>query len=186
MVEFKELISKLKKEGIVFEKGLSNAEICRIEDMYGVKFPPDLSLFLNKAFPVSNSFVNWRDTSEENVKRIKSRLNWPLEGIIFDIENNSFWYEGWGKKPNDIDEAIGICKDKFEKVPRLIPICSHRYIPSEPHEEGNPIFSIYQTDIVYYGEDLISYLKVEFRLKKYEAIKLEKIKYIDFWSELQD
>lgn len=35
-----------------------------------------------------------------------------------------------------------------------------------------------------YGENLISYLMVEFHLKKYDEIDFENIKHIPFWSEI--
>ena len=48
------------------------------------------------------------------------------------------------------------------KAPRLIPILSHRYMPDDPPLAGNPVFSVYQTDIIYYGYDLASYFESEF------------------------
>lgn len=179
------IIETLKGKGILFEKGLSLQEINKIEGLYEINFPPDLKEFLCIALPVSNKFINWRDMSEGNIRSIKDKLSWPLEGMIFDIENNEFWYSGWGSKPNDLEEAIEICKNEFKKIPKLIPIYSHRYIPSEPQEVGNPIFSVYQTDIIYYGEDLLAYLQIEFDIKKYEDMDFESIKDIRFWSDLQ-
>lgn len=184
-MDIEKIINTLKNKGILFENGLSLQEINNIENLYDIKFPPDLKEFLYTALPVSNNFVNWRDLSEGNITNIKDRLNWPLEGIIFDIENNEFWYSGWGIKPNDLKEAIKVCKNEMTKVPKLIPICSHRYISSEPQEEGNPIFSVYQTDIIYYGENLLSYLQIEFGIKKYQDINFDSINHIRFWSELQ-
>jgi len=184
-MDIRTIIDILKGKGVLFEKGLSLQEINNIENFYEINFPPDLKELLSIALPVSNGFINWRDMSEGNVKDIKDRLNWSLEGMIFDIENNEFWYSGWGIKPNDLKEAIEVCKNWFIKVPKLIPIYSHRYIPSEPQEAGNPIFSVYQTDIIYYGEDLLSYLQIEFGMKKYEDINFDSIKDIRFWSELQ-
>ncbi|AOR25197.1 hypothetical protein BGI42_15735 (plasmid) [Clostridium taeniosporum] len=178
------IINALKNKGIIFEKGLSKQEFNMIENFYGVNFPPDLKEFLSLALPISNKFINWRDMSEDNIKKIQDKLEWPLEGIIFDIENNNFWYKNWGNKPDNFEEAIDICKKEMKKVPKLIPICSHRYIPSEPNESGNPIFSIYQTDIIYYGEDLLSYLQLEFNMKKYEDIDFDLIKEIKFWVDL--
>ncbi len=183
-MSFEEIINKLKSKGILFESGLSEHEIENIESFYNIVIPPDLNEFLSIAHPVSNNFINWRDMNENNVNIIRDRLNWPLEGMIFDIENNSFWYKQWGPKPDNIEEAIKICKKELEKVPKLIPICSHRYIPSEPSEVGNPVFSVYQTDIIYYGENLTSYLEIEFNLKKHEDINFGSIKDIRFWSEL--
>jgi hypothetical protein len=69
-------------------------------------------------------------------------------------------------------------------APKLIPIYSHRYIPEKPNESGNPILSVYQTDIIYYGANLLEYFENEFRRK---GTKLEidsRIKEIEFWSEI--
>lgn len=184
-MNLKKVIDALKEKGVLFEKGLNLQEISRVEKLYNINFPTDLKEFLATALPISNKFVNWRDMSEDNIRSIKDRLNWPLEGMIFDIENNGFWYSGWGVKPNDLKIAIKICKNEMEKVPKLIPIYSHRYISSEPHEIGNPVISVYQTDIIYYGEDLLSYLQIEFNIKRYEDMNFDSIKYVRFWSELQ-
>ncbi|WP_440952204.1 hypothetical protein [Methanococcoides sp. FTZ1] len=104
--------------------------------------------------------------------------------MIFDIEHNNFWYEDWGTKPTNLLEAIELCRKEMEKVPKLIPIYSHRYISSEPEEKGNPVFSVYQTDIIYYGEDLLSYLMIEFNMKRHKEIDHTKIRNIRFWSEI--
>ncbi|MDP4119049.1 MAG: SMI1/KNR4 family protein [Bacillota bacterium] len=183
-MDIRKTVDSLKYKGISFESGLSLQEIDSVESLYDIKFPPDLKEFLCIALPITNNFVNWRDMSEGNIRSIKDRLIWPLEGMIFDIEHNEFWYSGWGIKPNDLKEAINVCKNEMTKVPKLIPIYSHRYIPSQPQEAGNPIFSVYQTDIIYYGEDLLSYLQIEFDIKKYSDIKFDSIKHIRFWSEL--
>jgi len=178
------VIDALKENGILFEDGLSAQDFYSIESLYEIIFPPDLKGFLSIALPVSNSFVNWRDMSEGNIGSIRDRLNWPLESMIFDIENNEFWYSGWGIKPNDLEDAIRLCKREMTKAPKLIPIYSHRYIPSDPQEVGNPIFSVYQTDIIYYGSDLLSYLQIEFNIIDHEKINYDSIKHISFWSEL--
>ena len=31
-------------------------------------------------------------------------FDWPLEWVLFDVENNNFWYDGWGKKSISMDE----------------------------------------------------------------------------------
>jgi len=66
----------------------------------------------------------------------------------------------------------------------LIPIYSHRYIPSRHCEINNPIFSVHQTDIIYYGENLEEYFKVEFKDKEHKDIDFDSIKHIDFWTDL--
>lgn len=183
-MNYKNIIKELKLKGISFEQGLSNQEVKDIESTYDFIFTPDLKEFLMTALPVNNDFINWRDKSVDNINSIKSKFIWPLEGIVFDIEHNNFWFESWGSKPNSLEKAIAICRNEFLKVPKLIPIYSHRYISSEPNEPGNPIISVYQTDIIYYGENLLSYLEVEFNLKNRNEINFDSIKKIRFWDHL--
>ncbi|MCD1261254.1 SMI1/KNR4 family protein [Paenibacillus athensensis] len=179
-----EIIGALQRKGIIFEQGLSCLEFEAIESLYELTFPPDLKAFLSTVLPVSNHFVNWRDRDKANINKIKTSLNWPLNGMLFDVEHNSFWYEGWGAKPDHLEAALAMCKAEMSQVPRLIPIYSHRYIPSEPYEIGNPIFSVYQTDIIYYGDNLARYLMIEFGLASYDDICFESIKPIRFWSDM--
>jgi hypothetical protein len=47
-------------------------------------------------------------------------------------------------------------------APVLIPVCSHRYLPASPPQAGNPVFSVHQSDIIYYGANLLDYLQNEF------------------------
>ncbi len=73
----------------------------------------------------------------------------------------------------------------MDKVPKLIPIYSHRYIPSSLNEIGNPVYSVHQTDIIYYGKDLWDYFNIEFGNKMHKDIAFNEIKTkIPFWSEL--
>ncbi|MCM3631654.1 SMI1/KNR4 family protein [Paenibacillus glycanilyticus] len=183
-MEFTELIRKMKNAGVKFANGLTESEFEIIEQKYIVKFPPDLKQFLSIALPISDEFNNWRDMTDRNVQIIQERFNWCLEGMLFDIEHNNFWLKEWGNKPNDLESAKIICIEQFRRAPKLIPIYSHRYIPQIPQESGNPIFSVHQTDIIYYGENLKSYLMVEFDLKKYDEINFESIKRIPFWSDI--
>ncbi|MED5017399.1 SMI1/KNR4 family protein [Paenibacillus chibensis] len=180
------IVEILKRHHILLDSGLSEDEIIKIENTFNLKLPPDLRELLQIVLPISNGFVNWRDCTgtEKSVNSIFERLNWPLEGILFDIEHNSFWYDGWGVKPIDINEAKDLCKIRYLEVPTLIPIYSHRYISAYPLEYGNPIFSVHQTDIIYYGENLEEYFKVEFNDKSHSEMKYEKIKQIKFWADI--
>jgi hypothetical protein len=48
------------------------------------------------------------------------------------------------------------------EAPALIPVYHHRMIPDRPGAPGNPVFSVHQTDIIYYGIHLRDYLVHEF------------------------
>ncbi|WLP94907.1 hypothetical protein [Psychrobacter sp. M13] len=181
------VINLLEEKDIVFNTGLSDKEVEIAESTFSITFPPDLRLFLQTALPVSLGFVHWRYAinSEEGKKEVESRFNWPLKGMLSDVKFSTFWLDEWGQKPTSYEDQKKIVQAALADQPKLIPLYSHRYIPDEPNLEGNPIFSVYQTDIIHYGYDLLDYFIKEFRLelpRLYEEdIDPRKIK---FWSKL--
>ena len=175
------IIAKMQKKGIKFEKGLSDDEIEDIQKKFNLTFPPDLRLFLQMALPVSNNFPQWRSRKGWG---IGERIDWPLEGIVFDVEHNGMWLDRWGEKPSMLEEQIKVVEEHYSSYPKLIPIYSHRYIPSAPLEMGNPVFSVVQSDIVYYGKDLCDYLRCEFLGKQYRSEG--NVKHIVFWSDIAE
>ncbi|MBC1376152.1 SMI1/KNR4 family protein [Listeria sp. FSL L7-0091] len=171
----------LESNGYILLDGMSNEQINIIQDLYKITFPPELRELLMTFNPYQ--LYNWADLSEKNIAKMKNILAWPREGIIFDVKENSFWMDAWGKKPESIALAIDIVEYNLEQASPLIPIYSHRYIPSVPCEVGNPIFSVYQTDIIVCGTDLWDYFRIEFGNKNYEDLKVHKIKTnVPFWS----
>ena len=92
----------------------------------------------------------------------------------------------WGSRPSDNEAAFAIARDKINAAPKLIPICGHRYIPDTPNIEGNPVFSVYQTGIIYYGSDLGNYLENEFHyyFQTSEYFLKQPIREIELWSRL--
>lgn len=173
----------LEQAGVLFASGLRSDEIQAIENTYHFRFPPDLRDFLMVALPISDGFVNWRDVSPLEVQRF---LTWPYEGICFDIEQNGFWFNLWGPRPASLEAACAIVQLAIRQASVLIPILGHRYIPDRPHEVNNPVFSVYQTDIIYYGRNLFDYLENEFSYyfgrSGYELG--DDLKRIEFWSDL--
>lgn len=153
------LVDRLRRWGHVLAAGLSDGEVANTEARFGFRFPLDLRCFLQQVLPVSSAWVDWRDGSPE---KIQQRLDWPLDGMIFDIEHDAFWLDSWGRKPDALADAIEVARREVAQAPTLIPILSHRYMPDDPPLAGNPVFSVYQTDIIYYGHDLASYFEDEF------------------------
>jgi hypothetical protein len=155
------LLDELRDRGIVIEDGLTETETREAEYRFGFHFPPDLRALLQIGLPVGERFWDWRDGDEEQLRFI---LNWPLEGMQFDIQNNVFWLDEWGARPESVDEAeaVQLAAQAVAAAPRLIPIFAHRYIPAEPGRAGNPVFSVHQMDIIIYGNDLLSYFANEF------------------------
>jgi hypothetical protein len=155
-----------------------------IENNYQFKYPPDLRAFLMHTLPTSPRFPNWRDSDQTQIIKM---LSWPYEGICFDIEFNNFWLSEWGIRPSTLPDAFAIAKQALEHAPKLIPVYGHRYIPDTPSKADNPIFSIYQTDIIYYGADLTSYFKIEFSSPGFAIFAIQETdieKNIPFWTDL--
>jgi hypothetical protein len=179
------LNDRLSRAGVKFDAGLSSGELQSIERRWGFLFPPDLRDFLRDALPVSKGWIDWRKASDPE---IQDRLNWPFQGMCFDIEHSSFWLPRWGEKPSDMARAFKVARVAVEEAPKLIPVYGHRYIPDRPHESGNPIFSVYQTDLICYGANLIDYLCNEFPAEfgRTGFIAPCLVRRIEFWSDIVD
>jgi len=115
---------QLLAAGVSFDVGLTPGEFSAIEREYGFKFPPDLREFLGYALPVSKGWIDWRRQSRSE---ILGWLDWPFEGICFDIEQNVFWHEPWGARPASLKEAYTVARAAVDAAPRLIPVCGHRF-----------------------------------------------------------
>jgi hypothetical protein len=182
-MDFASAQAALARAGVQFDPGLTPDEFAAIKAEWGFRFPPDLREFLSLALPVSGGWINWRTGDRE---AIRNALSWPLEGLCFDIEHNVFWLAEWGDRPAQLAGAIEIARRAVNAAPTLIPICSHRYLPATPAEAGNPVFSVYQTDVIYYGTDLLDYLQNEFRyyFGRPEYRINGEPRRIPFWSDL--
>jgi len=182
--KYNAIIEKLEEKGVSFESGMSQKDILETEEYYSISFPVEMKEFFISGLPVSSGFYNWRNTSSMNTSLIRSALKMPIEGLLSDFRNGDLWCEKWGLKPERDEDAIEILLARFKRAPEMIPIYAHRYMPSIPGCDNVPVFSIMQSDIIYYGTDLISYLEIEFGLKQYNDILQASFRQIEFWSDL--
>jgi hypothetical protein len=170
------LIQLLRGAGLEFQAGLTDAEVDQIESRFDFRFPPDLWSLLQTAVPFWNS-PRWHPAADEEIQKW---LDGPMEEVRLSVEHNEFWLPGWGPRPEDPRDALQIASTNLKEAPKLIPILGHRYIPALPNEAGNPVFSIHQADIIYYGFDLEDYLRHEFNLPREDWPA--QIKQIEFWN----
>jgi hypothetical protein len=112
---------------------------------------------------------------------LRDWLDLPRDGILFDVEHNGFWLEEWGPRPRTLAEAGYRVNELVAAAPKLIPVYGHRMIPDDPHESGNPVFSVHQTDIIHYGFDLADYLRHGFNLPGREPWA-DQVRPIRFWD----
>jgi hypothetical protein len=167
-------------EQLVCEPGLSDGELDAVEGRFRFVFPPDLRALLAAALPVSPGFPNWRSAEDDD---LEAALDWPAEGICFDVERNGFWDRDWGVRPLDSDQACDIARERVADAPTLVPVYARRYISEHPAEAGNPVLAIDQTDITYCGRDLSDYLEREFRPRR-DRGPIVTARAVPFWSAL--
>jgi hypothetical protein len=105
----------------------------------------------------------------------------PSQGVLFDVEMNDFWLPEWGPRPKQMEEAKAVAIARLDEAPRLIPVYAHRMIPDRPHQVGNPVLSVHQTDIIYYGFDLDDYFRHEFGLLGRKPWPSE-VRQVPFWD----
>jgi hypothetical protein len=160
--------------GTVIADGLSDDEFARIEEAFGFRFADDHRAFLAAGLPVNSPAAPgdpgvivthsqpWPDWRHHDHGELRSRLAWPVDGVLFDVENNHFWVENWGERPDRLEQAIEIARRELARVPAMIPVYGHRYLPAGAGTYGHPVLSMWQTDIVCYGLDIADYIDREF------------------------
>ncbi len=164
--------------------GLSSDEIASIEAQLGFRVPDDFAYLFQNLQDPGRVFFPW---SEFDKRTYDESIAWVLHGIEFDIEKDNLWLERWGKKPDTLPAALEIARKDFATWPKLLPIYAHRFLAAEPCRSGNPVFSIMQTDIIYYGSDLPHYLLNEFVDRDYALhTQAQNIRRIEIWSDFAE
>ncbi|XVV11118.1 hypothetical protein ACQP2X_40725 [Actinoplanes sp. CA-131856] len=157
--------------------GLTGAELGAIEEEFGFSFADDHRAFLAAGLPTGRGWPDWRGPDRA---ALRERLAWPVEGVLFDVGSNDFWYGGWGPRPQTAEAAVAAARGYLVTAPRLVPVYAHRFLPAGL--SGHPVLSVYQTDVVYYGADLGDWLHREFGLGP--ASPSEPRATVPFWRDL--
>src|SRR5690349_7742562 len=102
----------------VGEPGLSEAELRRAEETFGLAFPPLLREVLALVHPVRRPIApqpgiyqapsrvpDWR---LRDVERTRTLIGIPADGVLFDVEENGFWWNAWGPRPEPIPERLAV------------------------------------------------------------------------------
>jgi len=163
--------------------GYSQDELDDVQAKWRLRFPPDLIDRLRERRPLLVGDTDPRsfDWVTADPEHIRERLAWPFGSYWRSIEPNGIWWPEWGEKPaSPIDQKEKL-RGIFDRAPKLIPLASIRYIPEEPHESGNPVFSVMACDIIYCGANLTDWLERE--RGSFQVRPWPPIKEIRFWGK---
>ncbi|MEU6432461.1 hypothetical protein ABZ860_41705 [Microbispora sp. NPDC046973] len=172
------------------EEGLSEAELTRIEHEYGFEFADDHRAFLAAGLPVhgprkegqtwENPWPDWRNGDPDALRK---HVEWPVDYLLWDVEHGH-WRSSWGKRPNDSLEAVELARVRLADVPRMVPVYGHRFLPAGRGTLGHPVLSMWGTDIIYYGTDLLDYIDQEFRNPRPEHVETwQPHATVSFWQD---
>lgn len=173
-----------RKRVVYGQGGMQAYEIENVEGQLGFRLPEDFKFLLMNVKDDGGVLFPWAKFSKYEYDE---SIKWIFGGIEFDIENNGFWLEDrWGPRPAELPARLDIVRRDFASWPKLVPVYGHRFLAAEPCMPGNPVFSIMQTDIIYYGANLAHYLVHEFIPGEAHAAHTSpiNIRKIDVWDEL--
>lgn len=183
--------------------GMSATEISAAETRYGLVFPPDYRLFLETLHtpdppmigahyegsglvPTSGRrFPDWTGPSGP----IESGLAWPVEGLISSIEHDESWHDSWGPRPRGRKQRGRLVRELVAAGPQLVPVFGHRYLVGPGDRAGNPVLSIYGSDVIVYAPGLRAYLPNELGLSPPSTSGKGHARPVDpipFWQDVID
>jgi hypothetical protein len=162
--------------------GYSQAELDDVQAKWEIRFPQDLieQLRERRLLIDAPDCFDWVTADPEH---IRERLAWPFESYWRSVERHEIWWPEWGERPTSLTDQKEKLRWIFGEAPKLIPLIGIRYIPDEPHESGNPVFSVMASDIVYYGANLIDWLERERGGLQSKEKPWPPIKEIRFWGQ---
>ena len=150
--------SALRDAGAVLTPGLTSDELAAVQEQWGIEFSADHADFLHLAVPLGEGWVDWRAGGEP----VAHLLRAPTEGLLHDVDHNEFWPASWGPRSADPARAREAAIEELVEWPRLLPLYGHRYLPQGPLAAPSPVFSVVQSDVIYYGFDLMEWVQREF------------------------
>lgn len=176
-------LALLKSAKVQLNPGLSGSELDHLEQRLDFQFSNEHRAFLQQVLPTGDAaWPDWRNGDPEN---LLLRLAGPVDGALFDVRENGFWPQSWGDRPADRFDAQSVARRCLEAVPRLVPLYGHRFLPAAPAVAPSPVFSVHQTDVIYYGDDLADYVAHEFKLPPPITASGPRLR-VPFWSDLAE
>ncbi|WP_370332826.1 hypothetical protein [Mycolicibacterium hippocampi] len=159
--------------------GLSAAEITQVQAEFDFEFADDHRAFLSAGLPVGESWPDWRSGPRRTLGAV---LQLPVDGVLFDVEWNDFWHHTWGRRPARMKDALRTARYRLARAPRMLPVFGHRFLPAGRGTSGHPVLSIYRTEILCCGDDLVHYIDNAFGPGPHRPGTVHPT--VEFWSDL--
>jgi hypothetical protein len=188
---------------------MSDIEIHAAEKRFGLTFPPDYRLLLATLHTPDPPMVGARwsgrgllpSTESDHLLPAESRqfpdwtgdaspidesIAWPLEGLVWSIEHDESWCPGWGARPRGRRQREALVRELAVVGPQLVPVYGHRYLVGPRERVGNPVLSIWGSDVIVYGSSLRSYLPLELGLERPPTGSVDSggLGRIPFWQDV--
>lgn len=175
-------VALLSRTRIELDTGLEDDELDEIELRSGFTFLPEHRDFLGAVLPVGDDWPDWRGGGV----KLTRLLEHPVCGILDHVAAGDFWYAAWGQRPSTIDAAVELAERRLNALPKLVPVHAYCYLPSAPDPTGSPVFSIFGTDVVYFGVDLEEYFDNAIIHPFNPRPQPENDVRVPFWSDLAE
>lgn len=176
-----DVVEALAEAGVRLDRGLTEADLKRIEKKFGFSFGPDQRTLLRAALPLGDAWLNWRHAT---AAKIRERLQAPTDAVIFGVRSKDFWPEAWGARPQDAEAAQRLARERLARSPLLVPLYGQCYLPAAPASEGSPVFSVRPGEVSVCGADLRDFVTVEFGAGPGPGSPAAEALRVDFWSDL--
>jgi hypothetical protein len=176
-----DVVARLEDAGVRLDRGMTEADVKRVEKKFGFSFGPDHRALLRTALPLGDTWLNWRHATPV---KIRERMQAPIEGIVVAVLSKRFWAPAWGARPEDDAAAERTARERLAEVPVLVPLYGHCYLPAAPAPEGSPVFSVHQGEVTVHGRDLLDFVDVEFGTSTPPNTTASDRPHLEFWSDL--
>jgi hypothetical protein len=180
-----EVVERLADAGVRLDRGLTEADVKRIEQKFGFAFGPEHRSLLRTALPLGDTWLNWRHATPV---KIRERLRAPIDAIVAAVHEHDFWPASWGPRPDDA-AAETAARANLAALPVLVPLYGHSYLPAGPIPAGSPVFSVQPSPgrpagVSLHGTDLLNFVDVEFGSAEPPADPAAGAPHLAFWSDL--
>lgn len=96
------------------------------------------------------------------------------------FRHSDFWPASWGERPDAEIDREREARAHLAGVPRVVPVYFHRCMASDPYAVPSPVFSVHQTDVIFYGDNLLDYVAHEFHAPPRHPSDRT---HVPFWSD---